>query len=591
MSLTIPNGIYDGSDNFALGADGGRRPHLLEANQYEEGDNLICRGGDASTRPPILDMTLTFENPDQWYEDDGTFGGATGGTGQASFVFANGLFQEASYYGRPDREYLMASIDGRLYRIDPGIGQTASVLDVQLDRRNRKTVPINYHLQADRYLIVQDNESTPIVFDGISAVRKDSIPTGSIMGSGMGRLVVIDINDRIHFGDIFNGKGNFGADMLDFTEETFIAEGQTTTLLGWQKKPTAIVFIPQQDTSTGVGECVILGENGGESFFLSIAREAWKDGAFQRTALGEGIGNFGHRNAVVINQDFWFKSKDGWRSYRQARAVQDQTGQVPLSTNVEKWVKTETESLRQYGSAIAFNNRLLMLTTPYWNNGKPYHNGGLSLDFAVLSSFGKTLPPAWDGHWTERTMNPLVGLRALQLVAGTFNGKHRAFVFCLDSLNRIVLKELMPEPVGNDTGGKITARIRPKSYSFQQGSSPYNEKRLFGMDLWIDRVEVSTSFNASFRPDQTPKFHPVGETKTVTPIQNSVEGEAPVTFNGYSPRESIESPEEDADEDGTTRNWYRGYELQPEFTFTGRASIRRIRMTAIDIPERANVQK
>src|SRR5690349_19465769 len=100
MSLQIPNAVYDGTESFAGGADGGRRPNLIDDTQYEEGDNVICRGGDVSTRPPILGVDLTFENPDLFYLPNGTFGGASGGNGQSLFAFYNGQFQEASYYSR-----------------------------------------------------------------------------------------------------------------------------------------------------------------------------------------------------------------------------------------------------------------------------------------------------------------------------------------------------------------------------------------------------------------------------------------------------------------------------------------------------------
>jgi hypothetical protein len=43
----------------------------------------------------------------------------------------------------------------------------------------------------------------------------------------------------------------------------------------------------------------------------------------------------------------------------------------------------------------------------------------LVLDFDILSSFGQTIKPAWDGHWT--------GLRTQQLIEGSFQGVHRAY--------------------------------------------------------------------------------------------------------------------------------------------------------------------
>src|SRR5207244_3037258 len=95
-----------------------------------------------------------------------------------------------------------------------------------------------------------------------------------------------------------------------------------------------------------------------------------------------------------------------------------------LSTEVGNYVDVETPSLLDLASSIHFQNRLITTTTPIWNNGRPYHNGLLSLDFDVLSSFGQTQKPSWDGHWS--------GIKIVQLVEGIFEGKHRAFAFGFD---------------------------------------------------------------------------------------------------------------------------------------------------------------
>lgn len=593
MSYQLPakGQVEDGSFNFASGADGGQLPDLIDNSSYEEGDNVICRGSGVSTRFPIRDMAISFENVDQWYEDDGSFGGATGGNAQAAFDWTNGLFQEASYYSLgPGREYLMASIGGRLMRITPS-ETSASVFDIALERRNRNTIPINYHLQADKYLLVQDGESLPIIYDGAIARRADpltEIPTGLMMGTGMGRIVLVGKDGSITFGDIRDGKGNAGADMLGWTENSFLNEGFATALPAFMGFPTAVQFLPIQDTATGVGECLVYGENGCESFFLSIPREQWKDSFFQRTAL-LGIGNFGHRNISLANQDLWFRSNEGWRTYRQARAQQGQWNQVPLSTNVAKWVDSDTKRLLQYGSAITFNNRLLVTCSPFTNGGKVIHNGALSLDFDVLSTFGQASSPAWDGHHTDRTLSsytePGAGLRILQFVKGRFDGKERAFMFALHASGRLLLKEVIPEPVGNEEDGPITARVRPKSYNF---NSPYNLKKNPQGNFWISDVLAHTTFTVSYRRDQTPQFSPWGSFNL--DVSETMQGEAPIEIPGYSARENDVGWPEVGDDPGSERDLTQGYEFQPEIRFEGRATLRRFRVTAVDPIEQAKAQ-
>lgn len=593
MSYTLPGKgtVFDGNTSFAAGADNGQLPDLIDPNGYEEGDNVICRGSGVSTRFPINDMAITFENVDQFYNPDGSFGGATGGNGQAAFDWTNGLFQGSHYYSPTQgKEYLMASIGGRLYKITPGIG-TASVFDVALDRRNRSTIPISYHLQADKFFIVRDGEGQPIIYDNAIARRalpNIEIPNGLMMGTGMGRIVSVGVDGGIEFGDIFDGMGNAGADMLGWTENQFLNEGFATALPAFMGFPTAVQFLPIQDTATGVGECLIWGENGCESFFLSIPRDQWKDSFFQRTAL-LGIGNFGHRNISLANQDIWFRSGEGWRTYRQARAQQGQWNQVPLSTNVAKWIDADTKSLLKYGSAITFNNRLIVTSTPYPNAGKLYHNGALSLDFDVLSNFGRSSQPAWDGHHTDRTLSsytsPLAGLRILQFVKGKFDGMERAFMFALHASGRLLLKEVSLVAEGNEDDGDITARLRPRSYNF---GTPYNLKKNPQGNFWISDVKQHTTFTVSYRRDQTPLFSPWGSFNL--DVSQTMQGLAPIEIPGYSAREWDTGIPFPGDDPGSTRNLSQGYEFQPEIRFEGRATIRRFRVAAIDPIEQAKAQ-
>ena len=590
MPVAIQNAVYDGFMNQAGGADGGRLAHLIDKEQYVEGENLICRGGGVGTRFPLRQLTFTHENPNLTYDADGTFVSDDGPVSQSLTTFLLGTVQEVSYYSpSKGKEFLVASINGRLFRI--AIGETtALVREVALERRNRKTIPINYHLQADIYHITQDGEAKPIIFDGVKARRAeaDEIFTGLMMGTGMGRIVLVGVDGLIYFGDIYDATAKRGADMLKFTETLFLNEGFPTKLPAFMGKPTAVKFLPLQDTATGVGECLVWGVNGCESFYLSIPRENWKDSPFQRTAL-IGMGNRGHRNVTAINQDLWFHSDDGWRSYRQARATQTDWAQIPLSTNVRKWTDTETPHLLDYGSSVAFNNRLLMTTTPYYNNGRINHNGALSLDFDVLSSFGQTTKPAWDGHWTERTATPLLGLRAVQFVEGQFAGKQRAFMFVLERFengDHNAIWEIMPEPVGQDTFGPITARWRGRSMDF---NSPTNEKSLYQGNLWIENVSQSTTFAPTFRADQVPSFSPWGDPFTVDP-SDAAEGDANIVTPGYAVRVDLPKPSDDANESNIERLLRRGYEFQTEIKFTGRANIRKHRAVAIEELEHVPAQ-
>ncbi len=583
MALLDRNRIYDVFSSLISGVDGGRLPHLIEKDRIAEGDNIALREGLPIQRPPYRSIALTFINPNVTYNADGSFQTADGTVGASRDGFEDGILQEASYYAPYEgREYIMASVGGRLFRFEPvDEGEEAEVFEVVLARRNRSTIPINYHLQAGVYHITQDGENAPIIFDGMLARRAgvDEIFTGLMMGYGYGRIVLIGTHGEIFFGDLRDSKNGGDADLLGFTETQFINEGFPTALPSGMGFPTAIVFPPQQDTATGQGECVIFGQGGAESFFVSIPRDQWKNSQFQRTAL-TGIGNAGHRSTAIVNQDIWFRDpKAGWRSYRQARAQQNLWSQVPLSTEVRKWIESDTPRLLKHCSAISFANRLIVTSTPYPNETQVYHNGLLSLDFDVISSAGQSSNPAWDGHWSNYAANPLAGVKCTRLVEGIFKGRQRAFMFYLTPEGKNALREISSVTTGRDTEGPITARLITRSMDFE---TPFLEKKLYGGDFWAGEISEPTQFTFTYRPDQLPDFSP-WQSITLQPVPGTVEespGFVPTVRDGFAPRRRLKKPPDIGDPKNTKRIVRRGYEYQAKIEWTGRARLRKFRLHA-----------
>lgn len=587
------NRVWDGFSELVAGVDDGRKPNLIDKNQCASADNCVFRGGETTTRPPFTTQSMTFENPNLTYDASGVFSADPGPTAQGSHSFYFDTFQEASYYApAKGKECIMVSTGGRLYQVTPKPNNIMHVYEIALDKRNRNTLPISYHVQAGVYHITQDGESRPIITSGTGARRAnvDEIFTGRMMAYGQGRIVLVGNDDLIYFGDIRDGKGNGDADLLGFTETQFLNEGFPSALPSGMGKPTAVFFIPQQDSATGVGECLVAGETGIESFFVSLPRDTWKDSAFQHTAL-LGIGATGHRAVCVVNEDVWFRSNDGFRSYRQARAVVNQWSQIPMSTNVSTWIDADTPNLLSYTSAVNFNNRLIATCTPVPNNGRLYHNGLVSLDFDILSTFGKVVAPAWDGHWSYNTRDPLRGLKVTQIVEGTFDGEHRCFAFFIDAFtsgtgtfgaNAII--EISKDLIGHDTTGLITSNIKSRSMDFEQ---EFNEKNLYGGDFWIDDVQEETDVTIRYRPDQYPTFTDWYSFQ-VEPFGEVVEGDALVEKDGFSPRRSLPKPADLTDPTMTKRSLRRGYEIQTEIEWTGRATIKKFRahaMTELEDPK------
>lgn len=575
---TFPDNIFSDTANFSQ-TDLGRRievrwfegttPHDMGDNcsitSVIDSQNITVSGGFGIVIGPTPNVQLTF--PDR-------AGHPTGFT--TIDAFRSGAFQCASYYAPPGiKECIMTTIGGRLFQITPD-EVTATVREIPLGTRNRNSITENWMVQADKYHITQDGEAKPIIFDGVNARRAaaDEVVVGTIMAYGIGRLVVVRGRD-IFFGDLFGSHTGAPSDsILKFTETSFLNEGFPASIPYTLGDITGASFFPSQDTATGQGELVIFSDGGAVTFDLHLPRDQWKSTTFQQISLINSTAR-GSRAIVMVNQDLWIRSDEGWRAYRQARSQSIGWTQIPQSTEVSKWLNADTPNLLRYGSAINFDNRLLSTCNPVPNQGRLYHDGILALDFDVLSAFGQASRPAWDGHWGK--------LKTFQLVSGTFQSKHRAFALALDENDQTALYEITKDGT-KDFNGPITSEIEFRSHNF---SSPFNEKNLYGADIWVDEITEPVTMDLTFRPDSSEDYLPW---KTFNPINPVGEcgaiscGMCPTIEKGFGPRRRAGKPGDECDEQ-TGRGIRRGFEFQPKLKWTGHAAIRRMRLQAMQEEE------
>ena len=570
------NRQYDGTVSFAGGQDAGKNPVLLTDDQYQEGENVHCRGGFVATRTPFRLRTLNFLNNIN-YDVRGTLNGTNNPITGSQQAFQQGLFQGVIFYDPSfGVDTLVAMIGGRLFQCVPK-ETTVDVTEFSLPTQNRGDIPIAYLVQADRFCVVQDNEQSPIIFDGGTARRAavNEVPTGGVMAYGMGRLVVLGKNRRdIFFGDLWGSHdGEPGLSVLQFTEMNNPLTTQIATLPFTMGHANGMAFIPQQDTTMGQGQLFVFAEKGTASFFLDLPRDQWAINKFQVMFLID-IGASGHRSITAVNSDLWFRAKDGWRDVRMAHAEARGWWQLPQSTEVVNFVDVETPSLLEWESSINFQNRLWTLCTPIWNYGRPYFNGMLSLDFYVLSSFGAAAhKPSWDGHHS--------GIQATQLVMGNFNAEDRAFAFGLDANGFNCIYELDPTAT-RDTSGLITSSVVPKAFTFQ---TYFDEWLLEGADAWFTDIKEQTTVSAFLKPDDYPDWLP-WRTNTLYPpaniapigVPNQFSNGLPTLREGFSPRWNFYKPDVGADSANTKRDLKRGFEFSTKIQWTGNAALNRYRI-------------
>src|SRR5882724_307204 len=178
--------VVDGTDNFSAGTDTGKRPRLLSPNHLVRGVNLTVRGGEVSNRFGFKKVDLSFDSV------------------TTQTAFENGLYQRASFFLNSNHEnpMLVASISGKMIRFV--ISPTKMAVDMPTIAPNNSKLNRAWFCVADNYLILQDGQSKPIIYDGAKPVRasQTQVPVGTVMAAGQGRIFV-KVGDRaIRAGDI-----------------------------------------------------------------------------------------------------------------------------------------------------------------------------------------------------------------------------------------------------------------------------------------------------------------------------------------------------------------------------------------------------
>lgn len=402
-----PGRVTDGFASLERGADSGRNPSLLPRNQVAWAENSIFRGGYWMPRPGWKRLALLSASQSTDY----------------TVAFAQGKFQGASFFDdvASRKGLLIAQTGGHLYRIEITNGG-AVVMDITpTGDPSSSTIPQVWMQQAENYLVVQDGQSRPFIFDGSTTRRAedDEVPVGSgPMAYGMLRLWVA-MGKSYVAGDVAGGTTG----VLKFTENDYIAEGGEFSLPMSAGNITAMQFTATPNTALGQGELLIFTPDAVFSNTAPVDRDAWKNlvQPIQTITLINN-GAQSQNSTALVNGDVFMRSRDGIRSVIQAVRYFQQWGNTPLSNELARVLPKDDPTLLKYVSAVEFDNRLLMTCQPVPLTNGCYFTGVASLDFEPVTSMGDKLPPAYDGVWTGR--------QVYQLVKGRFGGVERCFAFC-----------------------------------------------------------------------------------------------------------------------------------------------------------------
>ena len=211
------------------------------------------------------------------------------------------------------------------------------------------------------------------------------IPTGLLMAYGQGRIFVTSAN-RVEFtaGDIIYGdlNGSVG-NILNWTENQYLAEGLSFRLPTSQGRITTMVFPAFQDTQAGQGELFVFGEYGASSFAVSNPRTSttdpitgavtatgWRDLQIQKIVL-IGTGCTSQWSCVnFTNGDLFYRDAIGIRSYRNARGDMQSYGKTAMSAEVSAILDNDEKTALVNVSGAHIDNRFLMTCTPIFAQRK-----------------------------------------------------------------------------------------------------------------------------------------------------------------------------------------------------------------------------
>ena len=446
-----------------------------------------------------------------------------------------------------------------------------------------------YFQQAENWLIIQDQQNAPYLYDGTSFRRaaSDEVPVGGPMAYGKGRLWVAK-GSEYYGGDLVYGDPAYGRNsVIRFTENTFLNEGGAFAVSNGPI--TGLAFAANLDTSLGDGDLLVFTPTATYAFNAPVDRDVWKDLNYpiQRFAL-LNFGSFNHESIVPVNGDLFFRAQDGIRSLIYARRDFTEFGNTPISRQVVRALAYDTEFYLTAASAVNFDNRMLMTIQPEKVNGRGVvHRGMVVMDFDLVSGMGRKLPPAWEGVWT--------GVDILQMVTVRIQKQERCFVFGLNQ-GDIGLYEVTKNGQFDFDGfddAPIDWTIETRSLTFAE---PTNKKRLVSAEQWYDQVMGDIESKVYFKANEGECWQPWAEFKDCAKYRNCEPGEIscpPAVINCqevkyYQPptRSRIALPQPpdkcDVQTGGFTRD---GYEFQLRYVNTGRFRLKRVAMVAQRLQE------
>lgn len=413
-------------------------------------------------------------------------------------------------------------------------------------------------------------------------------PPGRMGCYGLGRVWMALANGRNFIaGDIVGGPSGTPANefrdaILNITENQYLFGGGLFTVPGAVGDIRAMLFTATLDVSLGQGPLQIFTPTHVFSCAAPVERIQWQ--SITNPILTESLianGGLGQNSTIQSNSDTFFRSLDGVRSLVLARREFATWGNVPLSREMSRTIDVDLEENLPYGSAVVFDNRLLMTTHPsFVANRGTVHDGVVVINFDPLSVMGEKAPSVWDGTWP--------GLKAFQLLTGEFSLKQRCCVFVLTADNKIGLREITKSPTIFKESSQFADNLDelPIFWFFESPAffnKDVNQDRSYlsleNGEIYVDELRGSVKFEAFYKPDQWPcwiPWHTWIECQNVTGTNDQPQ---------FRPRMGLGTPKKSDCDTSTNRPFPWGYTFQFKLQITGHCRFLGAKFMAVTQPE------
>ena len=233
-SRNDPKGAYAGLTSVLKGVHSSTAPIALPPDQLAWANNIECRSDFMRPRAGWVKHPLTFTGN---YETTPPILPS-----DVRAAFEGEIFEGAIVFERYSQ--IVTMIGGHLFAIDPAFWTVRDVTPLS------STSPLAYDAnasnryrawfcEAENWVIAQDGDSIPWIYDGTSAVRSDTlglggkpqVPIGKAMCYAQGRLHVAYASGRAFvIGDIVGGDSGTAA--YDFRTACSISPRMTLSMAG-----------------------------------------------------------------------------------------------------------------------------------------------------------------------------------------------------------------------------------------------------------------------------------------------------------------------------------------------------------------------